>query len=405
MSLVLPSMHGLILTLIFLGVSSAVLFAYVPVPSSYRTKKRLNSPTTYFILFFLSVAVAFLIYSFHPIIPEWAAIFFTHALYILSVYFLIIGLRRRQGKAAPPRYIILGHLLVIAIVSVGYLSVYTKNPFLRTLFLSVNLVGLLWYSLFCITKADATFIRGETVLRVIIYICIALACIAPIMYIVSGTLETFLSYTVVIQSLQMHIIFGGLCVLMLSDVIDLHYKNSVTDAMTGMYNRRYFMQKSDALLSRCHEQKLSPTGALIICDIDNFKQVNDNYGHDTGDKVIIQFGRMLRKLVREHDILARIGGEEFAIFLPNTSLETAQKIAERMRECTEVMKLTSRTDGEIHYTASFGVASLNEATKVSTLMRAADSAMYCAKDAGRNRVHVFQGDTQQAKTLPNFTSV
>jgi diguanylate cyclase (GGDEF)-like protein len=183
--------------------------------------------------------------------------------------------------------------------------------------------------------------------------------------------------------------FSGLTIfLFLSYMIDAKIKLSIqatTDPMTGLYNRRFLTNEfGQSLSSDSHSQyPLS----VIICDIDNFKMVNDNYGHYIGDIVIKEFSLTLRSTVRNCDILVRLGGEEFIVILPNTDNKNAAEVAERIRSKME--KSTTHTSkGELSVTASFGVCETAEYIDIQLLIKRADEALYKAKENGRNQVRL-----------------
>ncbi|MDE2051381.1 MAG: GGDEF domain-containing protein, partial [Gammaproteobacteria bacterium] len=157
---------------------------------------------------------------------------------------------------------------------------------------------------------------------------------------------------------------------------------SLHDPLTGLANRRAFdsfLFESFGLAKR-HRHPLS----LALLDIDHFKSYNDDYGHPAGDELLKSLGRMLTSVARETDLVARVGGEEFAIALPETDLAGARVIAERMRAEMERSALFRRT-----VTVSVGVAAMTSETKdTSMLVQACDQALYRAKAAGRNKVWV-----------------
>lgn len=152
------------------------------------------------------------------------------------------------------------------------------------------------------------------------------------------------------------------------------------DPLTNCFNRRALY---DYLEGKTGGSRKSDSGyACIMADIDHFKRVNDTYGHGVGDDVIKMMAATIKEVVRENDVVARMGGEEFCIILPNTSLAVAHTIAERCRE-----KIWSKTTGGVKVTASFGVTSVSLGAKNSTeIIHQADEALYSSKENGRNRV-------------------
>jgi diguanylate cyclase (GGDEF)-like protein len=171
--------------------------------------------------------------------------------------------------------------------------------------------------------------------------------------------------------------------------VDLHetvQKQAVTDELTGLFNHRRFQEVMAVEVERA--RRYGHEMGLIMLDIDNFKQVNDTYGHLQGDLVLREVARVLRQSSREIDEPARYGGEEMAVALPQTDLEGAYQFAERVRRAVEDLRLPLPSgEGALKVTASFGVASLATADHADkdALVAAADTALYEAKRAGKNR--------------------
>jgi len=159
---------------------------------------------------------------------------------------------------------------------------------------------------------------------------------------------------------------------------------ATTDGLTGLTNHRTFQERFAQLLERSARHK--HPAAILLCDVDHFKGVNDNYGHPVGDEVLRQVARVLRTAVRVIDIPARYGGEEFAVVLESTDLEGALHLAERIRE--DVGRLEIQTEkGVLQVTMSIGVAAFpDDAREQALLIERADLALYHAKQTGRNRV-------------------
>jgi len=161
---------------------------------------------------------------------------------------------------------------------------------------------------------------------------------------------------------------------------------AITDPMTKLYNRRYFSEISMELLELAKRdgQALS----LIMLDIDNFKTINDTYGHKVGDEAIIALGNLLRKIKRKSDVACRLGGEEFVLLLPNTAYEGAKKLAEKIRKRVEKSAIPYDKGKELKFTVSLGVAQVDLAHEdhIEPALKRADDALYQAKKSGRNRV-------------------
>jgi diguanylate cyclase (GGDEF)-like protein len=171
--------------------------------------------------------------------------------------------------------------------------------------------------------------------------------------------------------------------------VDLHetvQRQAVTDELTGLFNHRRFQEVMASEVERA--RRYGHQMGLIMLDLDNFKRVNDTYGHMQGDLVLREVARVLRQSSREIDEPARYGGEEMAVALPQTDIEGAYRFAERVRRRIEALELPLLDgDGSLRVTASFGAASLEAAREggKDALVAAADAALYRAKRSGKNR--------------------
>lgn len=167
-------------------------------------------------------------------------------------------------------------------------------------------------------------------------------------------------------------------------------EQAITDPLTALANRRRFMAALATELQRA--ERFGESVALVLADLDNFKNVNDTFGHQTGDNVLAAFADVLRARVRDIDLAARLGGEEFAILLPETDLAGGERLAERLRDAVERLRLPGAEGARITVTASFGVAAYPESGTAGDLLAAADSALYAAKLRGKNRVVAGSGN-------------
>ncbi|HVZ81829.1 MAG TPA: sensor domain-containing diguanylate cyclase [bacterium] len=161
---------------------------------------------------------------------------------------------------------------------------------------------------------------------------------------------------------------------------------SMTDPMTGLYNRRYFDQALDQEIKRC--RRYGRAFSLLLLDIDHFKRINDTYGHGAGDEVIRQVAGLIRRNLRGLDVVARVGGEEFAVILPETppqNLNTVvQRLLREMRAAKPVPAAMAQKRGRVTFSIGVGIYKGGEAGPAK-LMKAADKSLYQAKGQGRDR--------------------
>jgi diguanylate cyclase (GGDEF)-like protein len=174
-----------------------------------------------------------------------------------------------------------------------------------------------------------------------------------------------------------------------------------TDALTGLYNRRHFMEQMDNEHARATRYG-RPLSCMMV-DLDHFKRINDEHGHAVGDVVLHETAQRLRLALRETDVLARLGGEEFGALLPDTDLDGARRVAERCRELLGGTPVLVEQRPSVRVTASFGVAVLDavKAPGPEDLLRAADLALYASKGRGRNRVSLSDVGPDVVGTYPH----
>jgi diguanylate cyclase (GGDEF)-like protein len=193
-----------------------------------------------------------------------------------------------------------------------------------------------------------------------------------------------------ILRVQCSVLPDGGRMLVYNDVTDLVLqaermeKLANIDGLTGLFNRRHFLTLTEAEWSR-HRRYDRPL-SLLMLDIDRFKTINDRFGHDVGDQAIFHVANLCQESKRQPDILARLGGEEFAMLLPETALEDAHIVAERLRRELESEPLLLETGEAVAVTVSVGVAQADLTAGLGMLMKNADNRLYEAKQAGRNCV-------------------
>jgi diguanylate cyclase (GGDEF)-like protein len=167
---------------------------------------------------------------------------------------------------------------------------------------------------------------------------------------------------------------------------------ATTDFLTGVYNRRRFLELANAEIQRL--KRMGHSFGVIMADIDKFKSVNDTYGHDVGDKVLIAMAQTCVNTLRDVDVVGRLGGEEFAMVLPETDLEGTELVAERLREILSEIKVPVG-DVTITFTVSAGITVVSDMKdSIDNALKRADEALYEAKEGGRNQVVTARGDRE-----------
>lgn len=204
--------------------------------------------------------------------------------------------------------------------------------------------------------------------------------------LMSGGAHTAFTYLVAIV---FNILIAFSYVLMLSERLNMQLQNLAdTDVLTGLLSRRAFINRMKRTLSRARQNNTALS--FLVLDIDNFKNINDTYGHLTGDELLKKFADVMKDCFRTEDIIGRLGGEEFAIAISNIDKANAVKVAERLRNKIENVTILCN-DTPVSTTVSIGVADLHENINgYETLFREADAALYQAKNMGRNRIIIAE---------------
>jgi diguanylate cyclase (GGDEF)-like protein len=159
---------------------------------------------------------------------------------------------------------------------------------------------------------------------------------------------------------------------------------ATTDPLTGAFNRRQFFDKANAEFQR--HRRYDHAFVLLLMDLDHFKHINDNFGHPAGDAVLKSFVKTADMIFRETDLFGRTGGEEFSALLPETDTANAVRVADRLREKVDGLRVIAEGKS-IHFTVSIGMTTLRpEDESLREMVRRADEALYEAKGTGRNRV-------------------
>lgn len=211
---------------------------------------------------------------------------------------------------------------------------------------------------------------------------------------------TFGSHVTLLDFIAPGVFFFGACFVLMNTFLSSQTakvlqriscleQENITDSLTGLYNRRYldFRLKEEIAIAQRYVRPLS----VLLFDIDNFKKINDIHGHQAGDQVLSSLRDIIIETIRESDIAARYGGDEFLVIAPHTRIEDAAALAERLRECVASYQFTYSVgpirQEVLHIEISVGVADIcNEVNTHEKLILIVDNCLYCAKQEGRNRV-------------------
>jgi diguanylate cyclase (GGDEF)-like protein len=182
----------------------------------------------------------------------------------------------------------------------------------------------------------------------------------------------------------------------LGDLARLAHQAS-TDALTGVANRRTLDERLDEEVE--HARRINADVSFVIADIDNFKSINDRFGHQTGDEALRRVAASFAEAIRQLDVVGRYGGEEFGAVLPGTNLSGARRLADKVREAIENIELVAPDGERVQLTASFGAATFPAYPDVESLVAAADGSLYEAKRTGKNRVVTATARRRRAPAL------
>ena len=259
---------------------------------------------------------------------------------------------------APPIYQFVSLLMIVGILTASVLSISYLFKIYFFYFLFMILPQ------FIIILSSASHVNLSIILFLMIFM--------PVVIILSRTMQN--NYNTDIKTHEI-----------LQANADKLHKLSITDSLTKIYNRRYFFQTGQNLILAAKREKQAVS--ILMIDIDFFKKINDTYGHQFGDTTLITLASTINAMIRESDLFARIGGEEFILLLNNTTYDGAKIIAEKIRSTIETTKFKYASK-EINLTISIGVSTLNiKNYNIEKLYQDADANLYLAKESGRNKVY------------------
>ena len=334
-------------------------------------------------------ATAFAVDVFDHLIPPLVSIVVTNFFYAATSAAFAVALAVRYGKK--PRWLALASLTVIAVSASAWLYLnYGANSWARVAL--SHACGFVAYliALSCVPFPGRR--NADRLLFIVIAIAAAQMAIRPaLMWAFAHETLNLATYATSTFYIVFQFTVGAcasltamtLLISLSTDTLSELRNRSITDMLSGVLNRSGFEDRTQRFLSDFMEE--GGTASIIIVDIDKFKAINDEHGHAFGDLVIGAMGALLSAYATGDRAAGRIGGEEFALFLPNTRLDETLNYAEAIRRKFESRRFRQR-DADLSFTASFGVAEYRAGDSVNTLMARADAALYASKAKGRNCV-------------------
>jgi diguanylate cyclase (GGDEF)-like protein len=379
----IASINYLVIILI-MNVIGVFYFYFSPARRALELKPSVDS----FMIMFALIALAFMMFAARLFIPEWLSLTFANGLFLLSSYYARRGFLYRLGESQPPLKKSKGiwiNVSALCITNTGIFYFYYDDFAIRASITSINIAVVFYSCLSKIPKKPASKTYGEKIAQVAIASTVVLTPASAILFWFEQSFFLYMSTLMFTQAIAVTTLVGAFLTLIMSDLIEDHYRNSVVDPLTGVYNRRFFEEQAQKVIGFTQNSQ----NGIIVVDIDDFKHINDTYGHAVGDEVLVNFAKVVAKIVRSSDIVARFGGEEFVILQPSSYIAETQKLAERL--CDEISKCVIETQaGMVTVTASFGVSSLSSPADLDKCLELADTAMYSAKATGKNRVVVAE---------------
>ncbi|MFC0252856.1 diguanylate cyclase [Massilia consociata] len=339
--------------------------------------------------------IALLLFASRGVLPDLLSIEVANALYLGTIALMYAGFRRHLGLPVPRGLLLGGALAALAGVVVFHhlaeslaMRVVSVSCYHAAVYFAIfatlrgRVDGRLRYP-FAFTRSAALVLGIGHAVRGAFH---AVEAYAPVSLLEPSTANlVFLA----IGTLALPALTLGAVMMANARVISETAYAADHDHLTGAPSRRAFFAIAERELARA--QRHAGGLGLLLVDADHFKRINDTYGHGVGDQVLRDLAERTREAIRKIDHFARLGGEEFAVLLPDAGLEAARAVAERLRAALDRSAAATPSGHGVTYTVSIGLAMLEEGDTFASLMARADAALYAAKAGGRNMVVCAEG--------------
>ncbi|WP_243415732.1 GGDEF domain-containing protein [Acidovorax sp. 99] len=327
-------------------------------------------------------------------VPQLPSVLLAQGSIALTAYLCLLGAREYMGRA-PLRHGMAAVAMVLLLVTVAYFTVV--QPHLGVRFVLSGLVPGTCFLFAAHTMAKGGFrkVPARYLFAGTVGVHGVFLLVRPLLFKLAAPADASQPETGMVAALSQFVVLESTMALVLVAFGALMLTNEFitnelrhlaeVDPLTNVFNRRAFLTLLDKAISNA--QRTQTTLPVLVMDLDHFKKVNDSWGHRAGDDVLRHFVMLAQRCLRKEDVMGRLGGEEFAIFLPNAGAGGAIAVAERLRAMVEAHPVVTE-QRSIALTVSVGVTLCVGSESAGTALQRADEAMYLAKERGRNRVEM-----------------
>ncbi|MBU2426283.1 MAG: GGDEF domain-containing protein [Gammaproteobacteria bacterium] len=351
----------------------------------------------YFSGFFVVGFIAFVLFCLRYFGWYVTSVVSANFAYLCSIYLFYFGIRARYQQPMHRRFLVwpLLHLFILALLML-YFSLVENELYIRLPIFLASMCLPLLLSFSTIRQFELPSNLGDRILKFSVLLALlTLPTLYPLFsFIIQPDHSSQVLVTTLVSLTLETLCVGGLAISYIYDLIDKLRHDAHTDKLTGAKNRRYFFRFAPPLLQQMHLEK-KPV-CLVMIDIDHFKQINDQYGHQMGDLVLQHFAGIIIQQLKSADLFARYGGEEFALLLPVCPISGAVQKINQLQSQLQSQPLQHKSASaeaeqqtlNIAITASFGVTQIEPGVDLDQAFKQADAALYQAKLAGRNRLEI-----------------
>lgn len=365
--------------------NSVIACAFLFLVPQDATNSR-GSSIIYFRRYFVYSCVAYVSFGIRDFIPDLLSIFVFNGFLLASAYSVLLGAMERYAKITGlVKKLGMSHILLFALVQTALGYFYPHYTVIRVVLVYVNMTGVLLYTLSLFMRFNGKELYSERLLGICLAVFTLSIFLIPVAFFASNDQSQFPSIMMLVQNALIILLFGAFFYTFSIDAIRQLEGHVKIDLMTGLYNRNFFIEQAHKFVKSAQRHQFPIT--VVLCDLDNFRALNNSQSHLAGDKAILHVAERLKGATRDEDILARFSGEEFIALLPQTQLDSAVHLAERLRQNIGDTPIQFE-ENSFHITASFGVTTMNSKVDVEASLKLVNKALCESMEKGGNCVTV-----------------